>query len=208
MTFETRLVPALRQQIETHLGRFERRPSERRGKRAAVAMTFVADDRGDACFLLTRRARGLRRHSGQWALPGGRIDEGESAPTAARRELAEELGLELPETSLLGLLDDFATRSGYVITPAVLWAGEAVDLEPNPDEVAVVHRVPIASLDREDVPFLEPIPESDRPVLSMPLMGDRVFAPTAAIIYQMLEVCLRGNAVRVAHFEQPLFAWR
>ena len=58
------------------------------------------------------------------------------------------------------------------------------------------------------MPVLREIPESDNPVLSMPIRGGLVHAPTAAIVYQMLEVVLRGNDVRVAHYEQPVFAWR
>ena len=96
-----------------------------------------------AALILTRRAGGLRRHSGQWALPGGRIDQGESAEQAALRELHEEIGLRLGPEAVLGRLDDYVTRSGYVITPIVVWAGAAREIEPNPDEVASVHRIPV-----------------------------------------------------------------
>ena len=75
-------------------------------------------------MLLTRRAAGLRAHRGQWALPGGRCDEGETPVEAALRELHEELGLELGPDDVLGLLDDYPTRSGYLITPVVVWAAD------------------------------------------------------------------------------------
>ncbi len=168
----------------------------------------MADEAGEPCFVLTRRAEGLRTHSGQWALPGGRLDPGETAPVAALRELAEEVGLALPPTSVLGLLDDYPTRSGYTITPVVVWADTESDLAPNPHEVAAVYRVPLAELERPDVPRLRPIPESERLVISIPLLGTQIHAPTAAILYQLREVAVRGRATRVAEFEQPVFAWR
>ena len=58
------------------------------------------------------------------------------------------------------------------------------------------------------MPTLRPIPESDQPVLSVPFRGDFVHAPTAAIIYQLWEMAWRGRDVDVAHYEQPVFAWR
>jgi hypothetical protein len=127
---------------------------------------------------------------------------------AALRELVEEVSLALPPESVLGLLDDYPTRSGYVITPVVVWGGDARELSPNPREVASVHRVPLAELERPEVPRLHHIPESDRPVISIPMVGTHVHAPTAALVFQLREVVVRGEATRVAHFEQPVFAWR
>src|SRR5215831_13623732 len=124
------------------------------------------------------------------------------------RELQEEVRRSLPPCSVLGLLEDYPTRSGYVITPIVLWAGSAAELAQNPREVASVPRVPLADLERPGVPRLRRIPESDRPVISIPMAGAHVHAPTAAIVFQLREVVVRGEATRVAHFEQPVFAWR
>lgn len=199
----------LRQWVETRLGRFQWTALEDAGaRRAAVAVTLAPDLDRRSCFLLTRRSAKLNRHGGQWALPGGRMDAGESPPETALRELDEELGLLLDATAVLGRLDDFATRSGFVITPVVVWCEDFRELRPDPREVAHAYRVPLADLDRPDLPILHSIPESDRPVLSLPLLGGRVHAPTAAFIYQLLEVGLRGRDTRVAHFEQPVFAWR
>lgn len=199
----------LRARLCENLARFERRGHAGRGLRpAAVALALLPDEEGRPCFLITRRASGLRSHGGQWALPGGRLDEGESPQQAALRELDEEVGLRLEADSVLGALDDYPTRSGYVITPVIAWAGVEARLEPNPHEVAAVYRVPLAELDRPDVPRLRRIPESERPVISVPLLGTHIHAPTAAILYQLREVAIRGCATRVAEFEQPVFAWR
>jgi 8-oxo-dGTP pyrophosphatase MutT (NUDIX family) len=199
---------ALRARARANLAAFERRSLARDGRRpAAVALVLLDDDEGRACFLLTRRAASLRAHARQWALPGGRIDPGESAERAALRELREEVGLERDEPTVLGLLDDYGTRSGFIITPVVVWGGSSAALVANPAEVASVHRVPLADLDRPDVPRLVTIPESDRPVIQVPLLSTLVHAPTAAVLYQVREVVVHGRPTRVAHFEQPVWAW-
>jgi len=199
----------LREAAAERLRAFERRPAALDGRRAAaVAVTLVPDAEGRPCWVLTRRASRLNRHAGQWALPGGRVDPGEGLEDAALRELAEEVGLALPDSAVLGLLDDYPTRSGYVITPVVVWGGGAPELRADPREVAEVHRIPLAALLRPEVPRLRRIPESDRPVISIPLAVADVHAPTAAVVYQLREVVVRGEPTRVAHFEQPVFAWR
>lgn len=193
-----------RDQVAAALCRFVRRPLDRPDlKAAAVGIVLVADG---SAFLLTRRAATLRGHAGQWALPGGRTDPGEAPGAAARRELAEELGLVLDADAELGILDDYATRSGYLITPVVLWAGIEPVLRPNPVEVAEVHRVPLDVIDVE--PRFVTIAESDSPVIQLPILGRNVHAPTAAVLHQFREVVVRGRATRVAHLEQPVFAWR
>ena len=163
---------------------------------------------GGAAFLLCRRPSKMRRHAGQWALPGGRIDGGETPLEAALRELEEELGLRLKAETVVGWLDDYATRSGFVITPVVLWCDADPSLEPDPDEVFAVYRVGLqALLDGE--PRFVPIPESERPVIQVPLGNDLIHAPTGAILYQFREVALRGRiGERNDHLEEPVFAWR
>lgn len=175
-------------------------------KRAAVCVIVTAVAEGNAALLLTRRAEHLSAHAGQFALPGGRIEEGESALDAARREAREEIGLELAPQAILGRLDDYATRSGYLITPLVAWCAADVALRPDPSEVAQIYRVPLAELGSG--PEFVTIPESDRPVVRYPLLGTRVHAPTAAVIYQFVEVALYGRQTRVAHLEQPVWAWK
>jgi 8-oxo-dGTP pyrophosphatase MutT (NUDIX family) len=199
--------PGFRDRIAAHLAGFPRAALPAGDlKPASVALCVVIRD-GEPCLLITRRAARLRSHSGQWALPGGRRDPGESIQDAARRELAEETGLQAGPGGLLGVLDDYATRSGYLMTPVVIWGGEAAGrLRPNAAEVARLYTIPVADLDVP--PRLLAIPESDRPVLQLPLLNGMVNAPTAAIIYQFCQVALHGLATRVAHYEQPVFAWK
>lgn len=161
-----------------------------------------------AALILTRRASHLRSHAGQWALPGGRIDAGETPEQAALRELAEEVNLQLDAGAVLGRLDDYATRSGFVITPVVVWAGAARHITPNPAEVASIHRIPVAEFLRADAPLLERVAHSAHQVLRMPVGNNWIAAPTAAVLYQFREVCIAGRPTRVAHFEQPEFAWK
>ena len=182
-------------------------------KRAAVAIVLVeADDaakettKGTA-LVLTLRASGLRSHGGQWALPGGRCDEGETPVAAALRELHEELGLELAPAQVLGLLDDYPTRSGYLITPVVLWSAKDAVITPSPDEVASVHRIALEDIERADAFDFTLIPESTRRVIRFRCGGQLIHAPTAALIYQFREV-LAGRITRVAELEQPVFAWK
>jgi 8-oxo-dGTP pyrophosphatase MutT (NUDIX family) len=183
-------------------------PSQQPLKRAAVAIALApAEDGTEAAILLTRRAKSLRSHSGQWALPGGRCDEGEMAAGAALRELEEELGLSLNSSAILGLLDDYPTRSGYLITPVVVWTGSNGAIRPNPEEVASVHRISLGTLAAPDAVSFISIPESDRPVIRLKLFERHVHAPTAAVLYQFVELVL-GRVTRVRDYEQPVFAWK
>ena len=163
---------------------------------------------GGAAILLTRRGARLSSHANQWAFPGGRIDEGETPLQGAMRELSEEVGLDLSKDDLLGRLDDYPTRSGYVMSSFVFWLPRETEPVANPDEVASIHRVGINELLRADSPRFVEIPESERPVVQMPVGGDLIHAPTGAIMYQFREVAYNGACVRVDELEQPVFAWK
>jgi 8-oxo-dGTP pyrophosphatase MutT (NUDIX family) len=185
------------------LRRFPRRGIRRWGtRRVAVAITVVADGSSPG-VLFPRRAAAPRLHLGQYMLPGGRTGSGESVSDAARRELAEQLGMQLPAKSVLGLLDDYEARSGFVITPVVIWAGDHHQEASQEDRACTV---PFTDLDVE--PVFVAIPGSDRPVIRLPLHGEWVHAPTAAMLYQFREVVIYQRRTRVAHLTEPIFAPR
>ena len=178
-------------------------------KRSAVAIVLVdaGDGAGETAFLLTKRTPRLRAHAGQWALPGGRCDEDETLTQTALRELEEELGLTIQPADVLGVLDDYVSRSGYAIAPVVVWLEDTSAMTLNPDEVASVHRFRLDHIGGpEAVEFLT-IPESDRPVIRMRIGERFVHAPTAALVYQLSELAA-DRVTRVVEFEQPVFAWQ
>ena len=213
----------LKGKIAARLSRFERwEDTNPEHSRAAVAIAVtdvgpgtklpgIKDKDGwssEAALMLTRRSESLRNHPGQWAFPGGRVDPGETLIETALREMHEEVGIDLDESAVLGVLDDFVTRSGFTMTPVVVWGGAGLQAHPNPGEVESIHRIPLAEFSRTDAPMLEVTDTSEHPILRMPVGDDWIAAPTAALIYQFREVCLAGRDTRVAHFEQPEFAWR
>lgn len=177
------------------------------GMRRAAVSVVVADPGPGLGVWIQRRPSTLRAHGGQWAFPGGRLEPGETAVQAALRELHEELGVTAGPGAIIGRLDDYVTRSGYVITPFVLWLGEHHEpLDADPEEIAYVRHVPLAEVDVE--PRFVRIPESDRPVIQVPVLGGLLHAPTGAVLHQFREVVLRGRHTRVQGYEQPVFAWR
>jgi 8-oxo-dGTP pyrophosphatase MutT (NUDIX family) len=202
----TQPVPLDRATVEARLQRFPRQEADRPDLKQAAVAVCVTEHLGSPALLITRRAPRMRAHAGQLALPGGRREPGETAVQGALRELHEEIGLALGPDDVLGLLDDYVTRSGYVMTPVVCWAGDVGELVGAEAEVAAIHQVPLADLDVE--PRFLTIPESDAPVIQLPLFDRYLHAPTAAIVYQFCRVACRGLVTRVAHLEQPVFAWR
>ena len=200
-TYDRALRERLRARLDAHPRTVVDDPAARA---AAVTVTLLADGPATAC-LLTRRAEGLRAHTGQYALPGGRLEPGEDAVEAALRELHEEVGVTGVE--VLGLLDDYATRSGYVITPVVVWAPADATVVADPGEVAEVHRIPLAHLADRQPRFIE-VPDARGPVIQLPIADTFIHAPTGAVLHQFAEVALHGRTTRVAHFDEAPFARR
>lgn len=198
----------LRDRIAGHFTRFDRIALPTEGKRlAAVAIIVTPTDEGPA-FLITRRALHLRRNAGNFALPGGGLDPGEDAIDAARRETREEVGVDLPREAVLGLLDDFETLGGHIVTPVVFWTGEPVSPVPNPEEVHLVLHVPLADLDHPEAPQREPHPDGGHEILRMFVRDRWLNPPTAAFLFQFREVCLHGRDCRTHEIGQPTWTAR
>jgi len=121
------------------------------------------------------------------------------------RELGEELGLVAGGEAIVGLLDDFDTRSGFTITPVVMWSSSNVtDLHPSAGEVAELYLLKLGDL-RSAVGSAK---RGTSRAFCLDLPWGAVYAPTAAILYQFSEVALDGRATRVNDFYQPPFARR
>ncbi|GAB2952036.1 NUDIX hydrolase [Nonomuraea fastidiosa] len=189
-------IDELRTQVTARLAAFRRRqvpPAD--GLRRAGVTVCVLEDAERSPYVVVIRRSAAGRNAGQWALPGGRAEDGERPEDAALRELAEEIGVTGVEVA--GLLDDFVTDSGFVITPVVAFGGPQEPVA-DPREVASVHAVPLER-------FLAPgVPRWRGELLQMPLGPSIVIhAPTGAILWQFAEVALRGREQRVFDVAQP-----
>lgn len=115
---------------------------------AAVLIGIVEDD--EAHVILTKRQDSLRKHSGQIAFPGGKVDGDESAELAAIREAEEEIGLGRHFIDVIGTLPQIPVMSGFRITPVLATVRPGFELRPNPDEVEHVFQVPLSFLMNPD----------------------------------------------------------
>lgn len=189
--------------IAANLAAFPRRALDPTGRRrAAVAIVLSARD-GELTYLLTRRALTMRRGAGNYALPGGNLEPGEDAVTAAIRETSEELGVAITPREALGMLDDFLTLGGHVVTPVVFWSDETLSLNPDPTEVDRAWFEPVERLNHPDSPMSEDHPDGGEPILRMFADDNWINPPTAAWLYQFREVALHGRLIRVSMIGQP-----
>ena len=203
MTWTALPLPDLRSRIADNLSGFPRREIAADGLRLAAVAVVVSPHKGRPTFLLTRRALTMRRNAGNYALPGGNIEPGEDVIDAARRETSEELGVSLDRDAALGRLDDFRTLGGHRVTPVVFWSDTELTVIPDPVEVHVAWRVPLAELDHPKSPRRQAHPHGDDLILQMRLRGQWVNAPTAAWLYQFREVALHGRPTRLDDVGQP-----
>lgn len=193
----------LRRRIEGHLAGFDRIALDVGDRRRAAVAVVVAPTADGPAFLLTRRALHMRRGAGNYALPGGNVDPDEDPIDAALRETQEELGVILTRAAVLGLLDDFVTLGGHVVTPVVMLSEQPVTLTPNPEEVHDAWLVPLTDLDHPRAPRREAHPDGGPSVLRMFARGSWINPPTAAWLYQFREVCLHGRPCRTDAIGQP-----
>jgi 8-oxo-dGTP pyrophosphatase MutT (NUDIX family) len=150
----------------------------------AAVLIAVTDVPHDPQVILTQRPRSMRDHPGQVAFPGGKIDPGEDAVTAALREAEEELGLPRAAVRVIGTSDVYHTGTGFIVTPVLGVVPPGLDLRPDPVEVADWFEAPLSLL-------LDPASwtvnetfwrGATRRYLELDWQGFRIWGVTAAII--------------------------
>ena len=154
---------------------------------AAVLIGVVEDD--EAHVILTKRQDSLRRHSGQIAFPGGKIDGVDGAALAAIREAEEEIGLGRHFVDVIGTLPQIPVLSGFRITPVLATVRPGFTLDPNPDEVEHVFQVPLSFL-MDPLNHEQDVWErggAPRRFYVMPYEGWRIWGITAGIIRSVYE---------------------
>jgi 8-oxo-dGTP pyrophosphatase MutT (NUDIX family) len=163
---------------------------------AAVLVALFEQD-GEARTILTRRSEALRTHRGEVSFPGGRLDPGEDVVAAARREAAEEVGLDWGSVRVVGWLRPVVTySSGALAVPVVATLPRPPRLVPNPAEVARVFDVALAELALDSACHEErwtvagrPAPGSSDgsfPVWFFSVGGETVWGATARMLYDLL----------------------
>lgn len=163
--------------------RYAPRGLQLRGAAVLIAVT----ERPEPGVLLTHRPIGMRAHAGQVAFPGGKIDPGEDAITAALREAHEELGIAPDHVKVIGPTDSYRSGSGFHITPVIGVVPGSITITPNPSEVAGWFEAPLRFL-------LDPANHSEKSViqqgerrhfLDMPWQGNYIWGVTAAMLHNL-----------------------
>lgn len=157
----------------------------REGRRTPAAVLIAVTDEADnPQVILTQRPTTMRDHPGQVAFPGGKIDTGEDAITAALREAEEELALPRSAVQVIGVSDDYVTGTGFIVTPVVGVVPPGLPLTPSPAEVAAVFTAPLGLLlDRSRWQSNEVFWRGAmRRYLEMDYDGFRIWGVTAAIL--------------------------
>jgi 8-oxo-dGTP pyrophosphatase MutT (NUDIX family) len=149
-----------------------------------AAVLIAVTDRPEPGVLVTHRPLTMRSHPGQAAFPGGKLDPGEDAVTAALREANEELGIDPREVQVIGTSDPFRTRTGYDITPVLGVIPPDLPITPNPHEVADWFEPPLGFvLDPANrVPRTVEWEGAQRTYFEIIWQGHRIWGVTAAII--------------------------
>lgn len=112
---------------------------------APAAVLIAITDRPEPGIILTERSTSLRKHAGQVAFPGGRVDESDVDEIAgALREAHEEIGLPPHQVEIIGISDRYHTFTGFDIVPVIGVIPPDLPLIPQADEVAEWFEIPLA----------------------------------------------------------------
>jgi 8-oxo-dGTP pyrophosphatase MutT (NUDIX family) len=137
-----------KESIKKSLDDYKRREfksTEFPGFRTAGVLVLLFPSQDELSVLLTVRTEEVESHKGQISLPGGVMDgRDRSVIETALRESSEEIGLKGDSVEILGLLDDTAVPSQFIITPVVGYVESKPLAKPNEVEVAEVFDVPLA----------------------------------------------------------------
>ncbi|WP_448664914.1 CoA pyrophosphatase [Sphingomonas sp. CJ20] len=154
----------------------------------AAAVLVAVTDRVAPGIILTQRTDTLRRHAGQIAFPGGRIDPEDDGPIAAAlREAQEEIALPPDRVDVIGMVDRYRTVTGYDVVPVIGVVPADLALIPSEAEVADVFEVPLAFL-------LDPANHirasalyqgRERHYYEIPWQGRRIWGATAAMLVNL-----------------------
>lgn len=169
--------------------------------RPASVLVPLVDRRPELTVLLTQRTADLPTHAGQISFPGGRRNEGDvDAIDTALRETEEEIGIGRRHISVLGTLDNYATGTGFIITPVVGIVSPPFEIRPDPREVADVFEVPLSF-------FLDPLNHElrsaiwagrERNFYVMPYEDRYIWGATAGMLKNLYDVLMDQVAERDA----------
>ena len=170
-------------------------------RRNAAVLAVLFEEAGEARVILTRRASSLRSHRGEVSFPGGRLDPGEDAPTAALREAYEEIALSPAQVSMEGWIHPVMTVvSASLIIPLVATVPGRPHVVASPDEVERVFDVALRDLADPGIFHEERWSFPGSPVPGSPdgsfgvwffeVEGEMIWGATARMIHELLRVIL------------------